>query len=354
MKALVTGGTGFVGSHIVDALVEEGHSIKILATCSNEAQYLGKSWINKNAELIKGSITNLSDLERALDDVGVVFHQAALRGHPEISKLYEINVVGTANIFDTIKRKGLDIQKIILASSNVVYGEGKYKCPNDGEVFYPNPRPKEQLENGQWELKCQCGSLARPIPTDESSPLKPTSVYAQTKIAAEWITISSGKTLNIPTAILRVPLVYGPREYKRVCQIFSTNLYKQKAITLNEDGRQIRSFINVADVVRANVFAAKTDINGIFNIGPKFSTTLLDFIKKLGETLGVEPRLNLTGNYREGDLRHNIMDCSKIEHFGFEPSICLEEGLKQYKSWIKKEYGLEEYFNSVENALSSK
>lgn len=355
MKALVTGGNGPVGSHIVDLLVNKGYEIRILGTLSNDAQYLGKNWINKKAELFKGNLVNLSDLEKAIEGIDLIFHQAALtRFASETAKYYEINAVGTANIFDAIKRKNAKIKKVIFASTSSVYGEGKYLCSEHG-YQYPDPRPISQLEKKEWELKCpSCNKNMKAVPTDENSLLKPTSPYSQTKIAGEWITLSSGAALKIPVVILRTPLIYGEREFKRVFQMFANSLFNGKEITLNEDGNQLRDCIHVSDVARANLFAAENNIEGVYNLSSGSAISLKDIVKELATVFGKEPKLNITNNYRFGDSRHNVVDASKIAAAGFKPIISIKEGLNNYKNWIESEYGLEEYFKKVDSALSAK
>lgn len=355
MKALVTGGNGPVGSHIVDLLISKGYEVRILGTLANEAQFLGKSWINTKAELFKGNLVNLSDLEKAIEGVDLIFHQAALtRFASETAKYYEVNAVGTANIFDAIKRKSAKIKKVIFASTTSAYGEGKYLCEEHG-FQYPDPRPISQLEKKDWELKCEkCNKNMKPVPTDESSLLKPTTPYAQTKIAGEWITLNSGAALKIPVVVLRTPLIYGEREYKRVFQMFANSLHHGKDITLNEDGNQLRDCIHMADVARANLFAAENNIEGIYNLSSGFAVSLKDIVKELAVIFGKEPKLNITNNYRFGDSRHNVSDASKIANAGFKPMISLKEGLNKYKAWIESEHGLNGYFKKVDAALSAK
>lgn len=356
MNILVTGGAGFIGSHLVDALIERGYKVRILDNLDPQVHKGEPEYLNKEAELIKGDIRSLEDVKKALEGVEAVFHFAAAVGVGQsmyqIRHYVEVNTLGTANLLEALIEKKRDVvRKLIVASSMSVYGEGQYSCPRCGTI-YPPLRAKEQLKERKWEMRCPiCGEVASPRPTDENKPLYPNSIYAISKRDQEEMCLVVGRAYGIPTVALRFFNVYGPRQalsnpYTGVAAIFSSRILNQRPPVVFEDGRQARDFIHVRDVVQANLLclereeadlSAQADFQ-VFNVGTGRPVTILDLarslLKKLGSSL--EPEVKQT--FREGDIRYCYADITRIkERLGFSPQVSLEEGMGDLVEWVRSQ-----------------
>ncbi len=357
---LVTGGAGFIGSHLVDELVKLGHRVRVFDNLSSQVH--GKeqnvpSYLNKNIEFIKGDVRDRDALREAIKGIEVIFHQAAAVGVGqsmyEIAHYLEVNVLGTANLLEILVNERNSLEKIIVASSMSNYGEGKYHCEDCGTV-YPKLRSTEQLKRREWELKCpHCQRDVRPIPTDEEKPLYPTSVYATSKRDQEETVINVGRAYNIPAVALRYFNTYGPRQslsnpYTGVAAIFSSRIINGHNPVIFEDGLQGRDFTHVSDVVQANILAMeKEEANyEVFNVGTGKMTNLLEMVEILIENLGhnheIEPEI--TNKFREGDIRYCYADVSKIEkRLGFRPEIGIEEGFQDLVQWVMTQTSLDAF-----------
>lgn len=351
-KILVTGGAGFIGSHLVDRLIEDGHEVRIYDNL--DSQVHGNSsqpprYINKEAEFIKADIRDKDALKKAINGVEVISHQAAAVGVGqsmyEVRRYMEINTLGTANLLDIIVNEKNSVEKIIVASSMSIYGEGKYNCPDCGVVF-PKLRPIEQLRARQWEMRCpDCDINVTPLPTDEEKPLFPTSVYATSKRDQEELFINLGRAYDIPAVALRYFNVYGPRQalsnpYTGVAAIFSSRIINGRNPIVYEDGYQGRDFIHVSDIAEANILALeKEEANyEVFNVGTGRMVNLLQIlnllITKLGD--GTKLRPEIVNKFREGDIRFCYADPRKIEQvLGFRAKIKFEDGFSDLISWVK-------------------
>ena len=304
LKALVTGGAGLIGSHIVDLLLKRGYGVRILDNLEPATHFEGRpDWIPAEAEFILGDVRNTDDVRHALQEVDVVFHQAAYGGFAlELTKMTEVNAAGTARLLEVIRTDRLPIKKIVVASSQAVYGEGKYECAQCGPC-YPEQRPLEQMEQRDWEVRCpRCRAALKPIPIDEGAPVKLIGTYHLTKYFEERLTLALGREWGIPAVALRYMLTYGPRQsvfnpYTGICSIFSTRLLNGLPPVLYEDGRQTREFVFVEDVARANVAVMESDAaNGhVFNVGTGRPTTILQFAELLAGTIVVESVFYLPG-----------------------------------------------------------
>lgn len=358
MKALVTGGAGLIGSHIVDLLLEKGHQVRILDNLARPTHLHGRpDWIPTEVEFLEGDVRNRDDLDRALEGVDWVFHQAADGGFTSaISHYFVNNALPTAVIYELIRDKH-PVQKVVVASSQAVYGEGKYVCPQHGPQ-YPQPRSVEQMRAQDWELHCpECGSSMAGVPIDEShvNPLLP---YAMSKYWSEMMALNLGKLYRVPTVALRYSLTYGPRQslfnpYTGVCSIFSTRILNGKPPVIYEDGRQTRDFVFVEDVARANVLVAeKEEANfQVYNVGTGVATTVLEFVATLEHAYGRDVQPALRGEFRPGDFRHLFTDAACLRSLGWEPQVSLEEGLRRYAAWIQTYGTIEEYFTEAERLL---
>lgn len=359
-KALVTGGAGLIGSHIVDQLLQKGYEVKIVDNLESETHPKGKpQWVPQDVEFIEGNTNDETKLLQALQGVDVIFHQAAYGGFSlDQTKYVRSNTEGTTNIFSLIKQHKLPIEKIVYASSQAVYGEGKYSCLEHG-AQEPGYRTIPQFEATRWEVECgTCSSPMTPLPTDEAKKLAPATMYAVTKYSQELIAAAMGNALEIPTVGLRYSVVYGPRQslfnpYTGVCSIFSTRLLNGIPPHIYEDGQQTRDFVFVEDVARANIFVMENDQanNQVFNVGTGKQTTMIDFAKHLCDIYGKEHQYTLTGEYRPGDVRHLYSNNTKLTKLGFTPSTPLRKGLEAYASWIHTQGEIGEYFGKAKEKM---
>ncbi len=359
MKALVTGGAGLIGSHLVDLLLQRGYEVRILDSLEKPTHLKGKpDWIPKEAEFIYGDIRDEEVVDKSLNGIDLVFHQAAVGGFmPEIKYYLDVNCTGTALLMERIIKKH-KIKKFVIASSQAVYGEGKYKCKEHG-VLNPGLRPLEQLMKREWEVKCQiCGRRLEALPVDEESKIGGDTSYAVSKYCQERLALGLGKKYAIPTVALRYSMTYGPRQsifnpYTGVISIFSTQILNNKPPVIYEDGIQTRDLVYVKDVAEANLFIAENDriTNDYFNVGTGKQTTIIDLAKLLIKSYGKDFAPELKKEFRPGEVRHLFADCSKLERYGFLATTPLESGIEEYITWIKKQGRVKEYFSDVEKQL---
>ncbi len=349
MRILVTGGAGFIGSHLVDALVQQGHSVRVLDNLEEQV-HGGKrpAYLNAKAEYLWGDVRDRRLLRQALQEREIIFHEAASVGVGQsmyqIEKYTSNNVVGTAVLLETIVQERFPIQKLVVASSMSLYGEGAYRCGRCGPVF-PSLRSELQLKERKWEITCpRCRQPVEPSLTLEEKPLSPTSVYAISKRDQEELCLTVGRSYSIPTVALRYFNVYGPRQslsnpYTGVCAIFSSRIKNGHPPLIFEDGRQSRDFIHVSDIVQANLLAMenrRADY-GVFNVGTGQPTTILEMAENLIELFRVSVRPQLTQQFRAGDIRHCLADISKLSTLGFHPAVSLKSGLSQLVEWGQPE-----------------
>lgn len=345
---LVTGGAGFIGSHLVDALIERGHRVRILDSIVEQV-HGGQvpEHINKNAEFIQGDVCDPDAVAKALEGIDVVFHQAAEVGVGqsmyEIVRYVKANDLGTAVMLEEMIKRPGQFKKLVVASSMSIYGEGAYQCETCDTYVNPFLRPAEQLAAHDWEFKCEnCGSLLRTVGTPESKPLFPTSVYAVSKQDQEQYCLAVGRAYAIPTVAFRYFNVYGTRQalsnpYTGVCAIFSSRLLNDQSPAIFEDGLQSRDFVHVSDIVQANLLALESDKADYeaMNVGTGRATTVKQIAEVLAKGLGKEIGPTIVGKYREGDIRHCVADISKLRDLlGYEPKVTLEAGLGELLDWL--------------------
>jgi len=350
-KVLVTGGAGFIGSHLVDKLIDQkGYEVTIIDTL--EEQVHGKKdhppdYLNKNAIFHRGSVTDYKKLEDLVRENDVVFHLAAMVGVGQsmynIKEYVDNNILGLANLLDILVNSKHNIKKVVIASSNTVYGEAKSHCEKCGVVF-PKLRSSDQLNRKDWESTCpECGSKVKPLLSDEDSPLNPSSIYAYSKLAQEKMGLMIGNTYGINTTILRFFLTYGTRQalsnpYTGVCAIFSTRALNGKPPIIFEDGNQSRDFVNVNDICQALILAMdKNASNGeIFNVGTGIPMTIKEVAEIITRKINPDLKPIINHQYRIGDIRHCIADISKIKSkLGYKPLITFKEGIDDLIDWIK-------------------
>jgi dTDP-L-rhamnose 4-epimerase len=349
-RILVTGGAGFVGSHLVDALLLEGHEVRVFDNLSAQVHPDGlPGYLSRDIEFVHGDMRDSVAVRRALTDIDVVFHKAAAVGVGQ--SMYEIahymgsNTQGTANLLQAILDSKRDLEKFIVASSMSIYGEGKYKCGEHGEVA-PAPRPVEQLRRKQWETLCPiCNAELMPIATDESKPLQCTSIYALSKKDQEEMCLLFGRTYGMPVVALRYFNIYGTRQalsnpYTGVAAIFASRLLNKRAPMVFEDGRQERDFVSVHDIVRANLLAlAGKDADGMtLNIGSGEPISIAEVAEVLRKSLGVRVDTEITGRYRAGDIRHCFADISLAQRvLGYKPRYRFADGIGELVEWLRSQ-----------------
>lgn len=352
MKILVTGGCGFVGSHLVDKLVRSGHDVCAFDILEPQVHRGTKPpYLNAHARYIFKDIRDRSALKKAMRDRAVVFHYASQVGVAqsmyEIDKYVSHNLSGTGVLLDVLVNEPNSVKKLIVASSMTIYGEGAYRCTAACGVVYPGLRPESQLRRHRWEMLCpECGKAAVPVPTPECKPLFPSSVYAATKRGQEELCLSVGDRYRLPTVALRYFNIYGPRQslnnpYTGVAAIFLSRIKNGVLPVIYEDGNQSRDFIHVSDVVDANVRAMtnKAADYQVFNVGTGIPHSVNDVAKSICSAYGRSFSPG-KGNaaYRNGDIRHCHADISKIRQaLGFAPKVTFTNGLRDLISWSREQ-----------------
>jgi len=362
-RALVTGGAGLIGSHIVDLLITEGYSVRILDNLEPNTHKFGKpQWVNPAAEFRQGNVQDYETMKSALTDIDVVFHEAAYGGYmPEMAKYVLVNSFGTAQLLEIIRDHNLPIRKVVVASSQAVYSEGAAHCPTHGHVV-PLIRPVEQLRAGDFAVHCPvCGQVTTSIPTPESTPGGGETVYALTKVDQERLVLLWGKQTGIPTVALRYSCTYGPRQslfnpYTGVIAIFCTRLLNGQPPVMYEDGGQTRDLCFVEDIARANLLAMESDkLDGLpVNAGSGSATSVRDLAGIIAAQLGVNLAPLARGEFRPGEIRSLISDISRIRTIGYEPQTTIEQGIGRYIDWIKTQGAVEDYFSKAEAGLRAK
>jgi dTDP-L-rhamnose 4-epimerase len=368
-RILVTGGAGFIGSFLVDALVEQGHEVRIydaLVPQVHGPEQGLPDYVNSKAEFIRGDVRDRESLGQALEGVDVVFHLAAAVGVGQsmyqIQHYTEVNTLGGAVLLDLLANTKHQVRKMLVASSMSIYGEGKYHCGDCGVVF-PRLRTEAQLRTRDWEMKCpHCGQDVGLLPTDEEKPLYPTSIYAITKRDHEEMFLSTGLAYDIPAVALRFFNAYGPRQalsnpYTGVMAIFSSRLLNGQPPVIYEDGLQSRDFVHISDIVQGLLLAMdrpEADYQ-VLNLGTGVPTSIAEVAKLLSQHLTdgqVKPQI--LNQFRAGDIRHCYADLTRARRLlGFEPRIPLQEGMADLLAWVKVQTA-EDRFEQVEKELAAK
>jgi dTDP-L-rhamnose 4-epimerase len=348
-RVLVTGGAGFIGSHVTDLLLAQGYTVRILDNLSPQIHGPDPDlrYLNSEAELMVGDVRDIVAVERALVGVDAVIHLAAAVGVGqsmyEIVNYTQVNDLGTANLLDALSRR--PVRRLVCASSMSIYGEGLARRRN-GETVIPDERPVEQFRRGMWELHDVDGAPLTPLPTPENKPPALSSVYALNKYNQERMCLIVGKAYGIPTVALRFFNVYGPRQalsnpYTGVLAIFASRLLNERPPLVFEDGQQRRDFVHVSDVAHACLLAleTKTGIGDVYNIGSGQSRSILSVAGDLASVMGVSQITpHVTGKYRAGDIRHCFADISKSKaELGFDPRTDFRQGLEELAEWLSSQ-----------------
>jgi dTDP-L-rhamnose 4-epimerase len=347
-NVLVTGGAGFVGSHLVDALLAAGHNVRIFDNLNPQVHGEGvPEYLAKEADLVVGDVLDAQAVSRVLEDIDVVYHLAAAVGVGqsmyEIAHYMGVNTQGTAVLLQELLNRKNNVEKLVIASSMSIYGEGKYLCASCGEVS-PPLRSAEQLKARQWEVLCpQCEQVLTPIATDEAKPLQCPSIYALSKKDQEEMCLLYGRTYNLPVVALRYFNIYGPRQalsnpYTGVAAIFGSRLLNGNPPLLFEDGKQMREFVSVEDITQANLLAMEhSDADGMaLNISSGEPISISEVAAALSDALNTSIPAEFTGRYRAGDIRHCFPDISKARKFlHYEPKVRFADGMKDLVEWLK-------------------
>lgn len=353
-KILITGGAGFIGSNLSLALINRGHEVVVLDNLSPqihgeipEHSVLLNSIIDK-VKFIRGSITDVALLKQALLGVDVVVHFAAETGTGqsmyEIQRYVDVNIGGTAKLLDVLVNQSHQVKKVVIASSRSIYGEGKYNSQKYGIVF-PVHRNDNDLQQGKFEVSYMDDNDLKLLATSEDSKIHPSSVYGITKQNQEQMIMTVCPTIGIAPVAFRYQNVYGPGQslsnpYTGILSIFSTQIRNNKSINIFEDGHESRDFVFIDDVVNATVLGIEQDeANGqIFNVGSGVATSVLKVAQTLIAKLGIDVDLNITGNYRLGDIRHNFADLTHIKNkLGFEPKHNFDTGISAFTNWVTQQ-----------------
>jgi len=352
-KVLITGGAGFIGSNLGLYLVDKGYEVTVLDNLSEQIHgadpaatsplYIS---IKDKVNFIKGTVSARTDWEKAIGDNEVIVHLAAETGTGQsmyqVSKYAEVNMGGTAIMLDILANRKTNVRKVIIASSRAIYGEGKYISEELG-VVYPAHRLASDMDAGNFEVTYPGATKPlKLVATDEDSKIHPSSVYGITKQNQEQMVMTVCPTIGIAPVAFRYQNVYGPGQslsnpYTGILSIFSTLIRNKKAINIFEDGKESRDFVYIDDVVRATFLGIEMEAaNGqVFNVGTGVATTVLEVATLLADYYNEQVPITVTGNYRLGDIRHNLADMTKIEKLlSFRPGVTFKEGLKKFTDWV--------------------
>ncbi len=337
---LVTGGDGFVGSHVVDALVAGGHDVRVLDSLHPAAHSAAPGYRNPQADYLAGDVRDAEAVGIALEGIDDVCHQAAMVGLgtdiADIADYVSHNDLGTAVLLRTLARRAF-AGRLVLASSMVVYGEGRYTCAEHGLVR-PGPRHRVDLDARRFEPPCpDCGAPLEPRPIPEDAPSDPRNVYAATKLHQEHLAQAFSRETGVPVTALRYHNVYGPRmprdtPYAGVASIFASALAARRAPEVFEDGGQLRDFVHVRDVARANVLALTGDVAGAYNVCSGTPRGIGEMARTLHAVHdGEAPAPRVTGAYRLGDVRHVFADAARARReLGFEATEDFAAGMAEF------------------------
>ncbi|MFA5891004.1 MAG: NAD-dependent epimerase/dehydratase family protein [Actinomycetota bacterium] len=342
MNVLVTGGAGFIGSHVVRSLLARGDRVRVLDALTAPVHVPGVIPDLGAAEFLHGDVRTKPDWARALDGIDAVVHMAAYQDYmPDFSRFFTVNAAGTALCYEVIVERGLPVRRVVVASSQSVYGEGAARCAEHG-VVVPEQRAPEDLVRGDWDVHCpRCGGRVEPAPTSEDM-VAPRNSYGISKLAAETAALALGAQHGIPTAALRYAIVHGPGQsphnaYSGLLRSACLQLLAGRAPVVFEDGRQLRDYVAIDDAVSATLVALDhAQAPGrAYNVGGPRSLTVLEVLETLNEIVDVPRAPEIAGRYRVGDVRHTIGDLSRLRGLGWEPRTDLRRTWTNYVKWLE-------------------
>jgi dTDP-L-rhamnose 4-epimerase len=356
MRILVTGGAGFIGSHTTDRLVAQGHDVIVLDALTAPVHRDGKpNYLTPGAELFIGDVRNRDLIANLLRRVDAVYHLAAYQDYlPDFARFTDVNVTSTALIYEIAVAERLELSRVVVASSQAAMGEGLYRCGEHGEQT-PDSRPEAALEQSRWDLTCPVcgGSLQMQLTPERIS--NPQNAYGMSKLGEEMVAIQLGRRYGIPTVAMRYSIVQGPRQsvynaYSGACRIFNLHYLLGGAPAVFEDGLAIRDYVNIHDVVDANVLVLTEDraAGRVFNVGGGVAHTTLEFAEIVRRHYGSELAPRITGEYRFGDTRHIQSDIDALKQLGWSPQRTPEESVAEYAAWLQGMPGLDEVLSEAD------
>lgn len=368
MRVLITGGAGFIGSHIALKLIEKGYEVSVLDNLLEQIHGADPDKtsplycsIKDKVRFIKGDVCNQEFLWNVLEDADYVIHLAAETGTGqsmyEIKRYIDVNIGGTALLLDLLTNKKNHVKRVVVAESRAIYGEGKYYCEKCGDV-YPTERKDEDMAKGDFECHCpKCGGKVKLVATTEDSAIHPSSVYGIGKQVQGQLVHLICKNIGIESVSFRYQNVYGPGQsltnpYTGILSIFSNRIKSHKGINIFEDGKETRDFVYIDDVVDATIAGMEVpEANGhVFNVGTGIATDVLTVAQTLCKHYSIEVPLTISGNYRLGDIRHNFADITQVKQIlGFQPKWTFDAGIKQFTEWVNcQELQTDNYEASLE------
>lgn len=371
-KVLITGGAGFIGSHIAIRLIERGYDVTVLDNLLEQIHGVNPDKtsplyisVKDKTRFVKADVCDKEKVEEVISDVDYIIHLAAETGTGqsmyEIKRYVDVNIGGTALILDILTNTNHHVKRVVVAESRAIYGEGKYHCEKCGDV-YPNERKDEDMAKGDFECHCpKCGGKVSLVATTEDSVIHPSSVYGIGKQVQGQLVHLICKNVGVESVSFRYQNVYGPGQsltnpYTGILSIFSTRIKNHKEINIFEDGLESRDFVYIDDVVNATIAGMEVpEANGyVFNIGTGISTDVMTVAKTLCKHYGIDVPLNVSGNYRVGDIRHNYADISRARQIlSFEPKISFDEGIRRFTEWVSlRDLKTDNYEASLEEMKS--
>jgi dTDP-L-rhamnose 4-epimerase len=371
MNILITGGAGFIGSSLALVLMERGHHITVLDNLSEQIHgadadtnsFLFQK-IKSKVRFVKGDVCSEEDWKKVLPNQDAIVHLAAETGTGQsmylIKKYTDVNIGATSLMLDLLANGKYNVKKVVIASSRAIYGEGKYIASN-GTFVYPGSRSRQRLAAGKFDVEYQGDENLQLTATDEESKIHPTSVYGITKQVQEQMVMTVCPSIGISPVAFRYQNVYGPGQslknpYTGILSIFSNLIKHNQAINIFEDGKESRDFVFIDDVVAATVAGIEMEAanNEIFNVGTGLATTVLEVAQGLINSYGIEVPLNISGDFRVGDIRHNYADVSKLQKkLGIVPQVTFKEGIAKFAAWVnEQEVALIDYNKSLDEMKS--
>ncbi len=369
---LITGGAGFIGSNLALKLIEKGYNLTVLDNLSPQIHGDNPEMdsplflsIKNKVNFIKGSVTNIDDWKKAIENQDIIVHLAAETGTGqsmyEVQKYVDVNINGTALMLELLVNFPNRVKKVVVASSRSIYGEGKYISKELGAV-YPKHRTASTMDNGDFEVEYPGSSSLELVGTDEESKIHPSSVYGITKQNQEQMIMTVCPTLGINPVAFRYQNVYGPGQslknpYTGILSIFSTQIKNGNGINIFEDGKESRDFVFIDDVVNATILGIeKAEANNqVFNVGTGVPVDVITVAKNLIKNYNIEVPISISGNYRLGDIRHNFADLTKIKSLlGFNPQINFESGLKKFTDWVNTQEVQEDNYQKSIDEMKAK
>lgn len=350
MRILVTGGAGFIGSHTCDELVAAGHEVTILDALTAPVHRDSRpNYVTPGAELYVGDVRNRDLLANLLRRTDAVYHFAAYQDYlTDFSRFTDVNVTSTALIYEIVVAERLDLQRLVVASSQSAMGEGLYLCPEDGEQT-PAMRPEHDLVRGEWELPCPvCGGELQLQRTPERIS-NPQNAYGMSKYGEELVALNLGRRYGVPSVALRYSIVQGPRQsvynaYSGACRIFNLHYLLGGAPVLYEDGQAIRDYVSIHDVVAANLLVLEDEraVARAFNVGGGTPYTTAHFADVVRRHYGSDQEPRISGEYRFGDTRHIVSDISALSELGWSPTRTPADSVAEYADWLQGMPGLDQ------------